>query len=190
MSNSADSSYSAAAPPHAAYVGNEKTAQVVRAPGTTAAFGAPVYMWYTNEPEDDDALHEPDQKPTKRGQAVIKQPFVLWSKRGWMNASTLLLLILALLSLFLVYPVYLTYHNKPFKGPGFNLGNINGSGQVPSLPGMKLLIDDDTPESARSRVGTDGKTYNLVFSDEFTTDGRTFYPGDDAYWEAQDMHYW
>jgi hypothetical protein len=30
----------------------------------------------------------------------------------------------------------------------------------------------------------------LVFSDEFNTDGRTFYPGDDPFWEAEDLHYW
>jgi hypothetical protein len=30
----------------------------------------------------------------------------------------------------------------------------------------------------------------LVFSDEFRVDGRTFYPGDDPYWEAVDLHYW
>jgi hypothetical protein len=30
----------------------------------------------------------------------------------------------------------------------------------------------------------------LVFSDEFNTDGRSFYPGDDPYWEAADLHYW
>lgn len=57
-------------------------------------------------------------------------------------------------------------HDKPFKGPGFNVGGINATGQVPDLPGMKLLVDKDTPDSAKSRVGTDGKTYTLVFSDE------------------------
>ncbi len=30
----------------------------------------------------------------------------------------------------------------------------------------------------------------LVFSDEFNVDGRSFYPGDDPYWEAEDYHYW
>lgn len=30
----------------------------------------------------------------------------------------------------------------------------------------------------------------LVFSDEFNTEGRSFYPGDDPYWEAADLYYW
>lgn len=30
----------------------------------------------------------------------------------------------------------------------------------------------------------------LVFSDEFNEEGRSFYPGDDPYWEAVDLHYW
>lgn len=30
----------------------------------------------------------------------------------------------------------------------------------------------------------------LVFSDEFNQDGRSFYPGDDPYWEASNLHYW
>ena len=31
--------------------------------------------------------------------------------------------------------------------------------------------------------------YELVFSDEFNKDGRTFYPGDDPFWEAVDLWY-
>lgn len=31
--------------------------------------------------------------------------------------------------------------------------------------------------------------YQLVFSDEFNLDGRTFYPGDDPYFEAVDLNY-
>lgn len=52
------------------------------------------------------------------------------------------------------------------------------------------LIDPDTPMENRTRVGTDGHLYELVFSDEFNEDGRTFWPGDDPYFEAADMHYW
>jgi beta-glucan synthesis-associated protein KRE6 len=53
------------------------------------------------------------------------------------------------------------------------------------------LIDTDTPESALTRTSiADGSTWDLVFSDEFNLDGRSFYPGDDPYWEAENLHYW
>lgn len=49
----------------------------------------------------------------------------------------------------------------------------------------------DTPDWAQTRTSLyDGKQLQLVFSDEFNTDGRTFYPGDDPYWSAVDLHYW
>jgi beta-glucanase (GH16 family) len=52
------------------------------------------------------------------------------------------------------------------------------------------LIDPDTPPGVRTKEGYDGETWDLVFSDEFNKDGRTFYPGDDPFWEAMDIHYW
>lgn len=53
------------------------------------------------------------------------------------------------------------------------------------------LIDADTPKSEFTIKSTkDGSTMELVFSDEFNKEGRTFYPGDDPYWEAVDLHYW
>jgi beta-glucanase (GH16 family) len=55
---------------------------------------------------------------------------------------------------------------------------------------MPLLIDPDTPESAKTRTGYDNEAYTLVFSDEFNTPNRTFWPGDDPFWEAADIWYW
>lgn len=89
--------------------------------------------------------------------------------------------------LFVGYPVILQLTKHTTHTAGFNLGGINSSGQIPDLPGLPSLIDKTTPQDVRSRVGADGKTYNLVFSDEFATDGRSFYPGDDPYWEAMDF---
>lgn len=66
----------------------------------------------------------------------------------------------------------------------------NSTGQVPNIPNLPSLIDDSTPSDAYARTGFDGQQYELVFSDEFNTDGRTFWPGDDPYWEAVDLHYW
>ncbi len=53
------------------------------------------------------------------------------------------------------------------------------------------LVDLDTPRDVYTKNDyVNGKSWQLVFSDEFNRDGRTFYPGDDPYWEAVDLHYW
>lgn len=53
------------------------------------------------------------------------------------------------------------------------------------------LIDWDTPKEVYSKKSLrDGSNMVLVFSDEFNVDGRSFYPGDDPYWTAEDYHYW
>lgn len=59
------------------------------------------------------------------------------------------------------------------------------------MPGRFTLIDPDTPESAMTQTSyMTGETLKLVFSDEFEKDGRSFYPGDDPFWQAEDLHYW
>ena len=53
------------------------------------------------------------------------------------------------------------------------------------------LVDLETPLEVRTKLDyVTGKEWQLVWSDEFNVDGRTFYPGDDPYWEAVDLHYW
>lgn len=62
---------------------------------------------------------------------------------------------------------------------------------MPELVNNWGVIDADTPvEFHIKKSFEDGSDLRLVFSDEFNTDGRTFYPGDDPYWEAVDLHYW
>lgn len=47
------------------------------------------------------------------------------------------------------------------------------------------LIDEDTPQEAWTYTSLQtGESWELVFSDEFEVDGRTFWPGDDPYWCA------
>jgi len=95
----------------------------------------------------------------------------------------------AIVLLFLGYPVIsvLTRDTTSEKA-GSNLGGINSTGQVAFVDGLPNLIDPETPTDALTRTGLDGKTkFQLVFSDEFNTDGRSFYPGDDPFWEAVDL---
>ncbi|RPD77391.1 glycoside hydrolase family 16 protein [Lentinus tigrinus ALCF2SS1-7] len=143
-------------------------------------------MWDTKDPDLDDALHNPD--PVR--DAALDRSCAPFSSRGWMNASALFLICGGIIVLFAGYPIIDHYVHQSPKIVGFNLGGINGSGQVPDLTNFPSLIDSDTPDDARTRTGYDGQSYSLVFSDEFNKDGRTFYPGDDPYWEAVDLHYW
>lgn len=59
------------------------------------------------------------------------------------------------------------------------------------MTGNWALIDVDTPNDAYTKPSWNGgPDMALVFSDEFNVPGRTFWPGDDPYWEAADLHYW
>lgn len=59
------------------------------------------------------------------------------------------------------------------------------------MPANLGVIDPDTPQEARYMTDyMNGNNWKLVFSDEFNVDGRTFYPGDDPYWEGVNLHYW
>ena len=52
------------------------------------------------------------------------------------------------------------------------------------------LIDEDTPAEALTYTSLQtGDVWQLVFSDEFEQEGRTFWPGDDPFWSAEDLHY-
>ncbi|RDB14975.1 putative beta-glucan synthesis-associated protein C23H3.11c [Hypsizygus marmoreus] len=130
--------------------------------------------------DEEDMLHDPAAKGRRPNQFP-------W--RGIMNVTVLVSLILALLCLFVFYPVLTFYRNEAKNSRIDGNIRINSTGQAPVLFQMPDLIDTETPDSARSRTGYDGFDYELVFSDEFNTAGRSFYPGDDPYWEAVDLWY-
>ena len=60
------------------------------------------------------------------------------------------------------------------------LTDPSSTGQIPNV-GPFQLIDRDTPESAYTHTSFEtGETWDLVFSDEFNTPGRTFWPGGES----------
>ncbi|KAJ3771688.1 beta-glucan synthesis-associated protein [Lentinula raphanica] len=131
-----------------------------------------------DQPEADDYIHNPTKRTLPRGPS--------FNTRGIANLG------LCLLGLFIGYPVT-QYYTSPHQTAAGNLGlgGINSSGQVPQIAGNWGLIDLETPHDALSFPSyMDGSDWQLVFSDEFNTDGRTFYPGDDPYWEAVNLQYW
>ncbi|GAA5915059.1 uncharacterized protein JCM6883_004228 [Sporobolomyces salmoneus] len=138
------------------------------------------------EKEADDFLHSYDPELEKMMDRQMSSKF---SWLALINTVSLIVVIVVIIGLFAGWPIY----RFVIKG-GFPMSQTtllsNSTGQVPMIPGLPGLIDKDTPQEAYTRVGFDGETYNLVFSDEFEQDGRTFWPGDDPFWEAQDLHYW
>jgi beta-glucanase (GH16 family) len=64
--------------------------------------------------------------------------------------------------------------------------------QVPQVIGSRGLIDADTPQEVWTipSFHDSSQELQLIFSDEFNVPNRTFYPGDDPYFEAVDLHYW
>jgi hypothetical protein len=91
------------------------------------------------------------------------------------------------------YPIYSHFTTKRQSRQGaFNYGGTNSTGQVPKLINNIGLIDHATPQSAYTKAPYQDPTqmWDLVFSDEFNVDGRTFWPGDDPFWEAVDLNYW
>lgn len=62
--------------------------------------------------------------------------------------------------------------------------DISATGQIPDI-GPFALIDRDTPQSAYTHTSIeDGSAWELVFSDEFNRDGRTFWAGE---WHLKPM---
>jgi len=147
----------------------------------------------TGYPIDDDDIDDQLHTFTAGEKKNLTTPFVITSWRGWANALTLLFLLSAVVILFAGYPIINFYYgdNSKHSGAntaGYNLGGINGTGQYPDITGVPKLIDSDTPKDAFRHQGEDGKTWNLVFSDEFNQDGRTFYDGNDQIFQAMDIH--
>ncbi|EJD51387.1 SKN1-domain-containing protein [Auricularia subglabra TFB-10046 SS5] len=131
--------------------------------------------------DPDDALHEPDPPGYKHRSGM--------STRGCGNVLTMVIVAAAILALFMGYPVADFISNGGLRSLISSNIFVNGTGQAAVLATIPKLIDPDTPTAAHSRKGFDGFDYDLVFSDEFSVDGRTFLPGDDPFWEAQDIWY-
>jgi hypothetical protein len=144
-------------------------------------------------PDDDDYLHDPrEERPGKRSHTVSGHVAYLFSPRGLGNLGCMAILVFGLVTLFAGYPIISSQvddHATTWLG-SYNIGGVNGSGQVPDVIGHFGLIDPDTPLEAHTHTSFEtGETWELVFSDEFNTDGRSFYDGDDPYWTAEDIHY-
>ncbi|KAK6002385.1 hypothetical protein QM012_002023 [Aureobasidium pullulans] len=144
-------------------------------------------LLFPEDVEKDDYLHNPDPNE-KEGRITCSD---LFSKRGITNLGGLILITLGVFMLFIGYPI-ITFAVK-YNEPKVNTCDSDPMcirSDVPLLQNVRHgLIDPATPSSVMTRKSVNGKTLNLVFSDEFETDGRTFYDGDDPYFQGVDIWY-
>ena len=153
-------------------------------PSSAMRGGLVPYAWDPTADDQDDA----DEDDSLHGLESVDKPISLLNPRSVSNIGVLVLLIGCLLSLFIVLPV-VTYVQNATHSIFVDETSANTINTPQGALHVTSLIDPDTPVAAKTRVGFDGQTYNLVFSDEFNLDNRTFYPGDDPFWEAADLWY-
>ncbi|KAF7914872.1 hypothetical protein EAE99_010426 [Botrytis elliptica] len=142
-------------------------------------------LLFPEDVEKDDYLHNPDPSDEDLDKCDI------WNRRGLTNVGGLIFIVLGVLALFVAYPVVTFVKDKidPTHGACASAADCL-SDKVSLLKNVRTgLIDPDTPDSVKSKTAHDGTKLKLVFSDEFNTDGRTFYDGDDPFFQAVDIWY-
>ncbi|WFD30045.1 hypothetical protein MSPP1_001058 [Malassezia sp. CBS 17886] len=138
-----------------------------------------VVVLHPMQAEPDDYLHIPDKNPNARSMRP--------SWRGVINVLTLVVIGLGLLMLFAGYPIIANIDHLMGRVDPNRKGQVHMD--IPQMP-ARPLVDPDTQDSDKMRTNPlDQSKWDLVFSDEFEQDGRTFWPGDDPYWEAVDIWY-
>ncbi|KAI9693240.1 MAG: hypothetical protein M1822_005236 [Bathelium mastoideum] len=157
---------------------------------------------FVSEKELDDDMHMPGVDDDVRYRPRWRDHF---SKDNFVSTIGLFLMLAGLIFVFIALPV-LSFSgvwllDYPYVTP---LDQMPGYGQQPQpnswawvnnntyplLQNIRSgLVDPDTPQSAMTVQGNDGEELDLVFSDEFNDQNRTFYPGDDPFFYAFDGWY-
>lgn len=109
-------------------------------------------------------------------------------KHRWWNILGVLLIFFGLLAAVLstICKEVLDHHKKKHSIMFERLTDYT----YPQLAAIRTtLVDPDTPKEFRHKEVSDGQEWDLVFSDEFNLEGRTFYAKEDQFFEAVDIHY-
>ncbi|CAO2653416.1 Nn.00g028270.m01.CDS01 [Neocucurbitaria sp. VM-36] len=152
-----------------------------------------------DEEEADDEMHMPHPDDDIRYKPKMRDHF---SRDSIVSTIGLCVMIFGLLFVFIGLPVLsavgiINYNSsygvplsmlpQPYKPQPW--ATVNDK-TYPFLQNLRTgLIDPDTPKSAMKKTGEFGDEYELVFSDEFNENNRTFYEGDDPYFYAGDFWY-
>jgi beta-glucan synthesis-associated protein KRE6 len=114
------------------------------------------YAWDPSADDQDDA----DEEDSLHAMESVDKRASLLNPRSVSNIGVLVLLIGCLLGLFIALPV-ITYVQNASQSIFIDdtSGNVVNTSQ--GALHVNSLVDPDTPNSAKTRVGFDGQTYNL-----------------------------
>lgn len=152
-----------------------------------------------DEAENDDEMHMPRPDDDTTYKPKWRDHF---TRDSIVSTIGLIIMISGLLFIFVALPVMsftgiITY-NSAYSVPlswlphpeQIEIWSYVNRNTYAALQNIRTgLIDPDTPDSVMSKIGEFGDEYELVFSDEFNKDNRTFYEGDDPYFYAGDFWY-
>lgn len=152
-----------------------------------------------DEAESDDEMHMPRPDDDIKYKTKFKDHFL---RENIVSTFGLFFMLVGLSFVFLGLPILSVLgvidYNSVYETPLDQMSNypqpepwatVNDR-KYPLLQNMRRgLIDPDTPQSAMEKTGEFGDEYELVFSDEFNDNNRTFYEGDDPYFFAPDIWY-
>ncbi|KAH7084487.1 beta-glucan synthesis-associated protein KRE6 [Paraphoma chrysanthemicola] len=149
--------------------------------------------------ESDDEMHMPRDDDDIRYKPKLRDHF---SRESIVSTIGLAFMVFGLLFIFIALPVMsfsgVIDYNSSYGVPASWLPNPYRAQAWATVNNKKYdylknirtgLIDPDTPRSALEKKGVFGDDYELVFSDEFNENNRTFYEGDDPYFFAGDFWY-
>ncbi|KAH8592977.1 beta-glucan synthesis-associated [Bisporella sp. PMI_857] len=155
------------------------------------------FVLYVDELEDDDRFHVPADDDDQVYRPHWKE---YCTGQSLVSTCGAIFLVLGLICVFILLPVLTfttnitrpkSHDTPPTKGyDGPEWAHVNDV-EYDLLKNVRTtLIDPDTPDSVKTRKSTfDDTELELVFSDEFSKPGRTFYQGDDPFWTAPDIWY-
>lgn len=154
-------------------------------------YPATAFPLLMDDKEDDDYLHNPNmEEEAMLDRKRFMNDFKHMDRKSFGGLCGILFLFAAAIVIFIVLPA-ITYTGVIDYGEkSYEVIQLLTDYVYPQLQSIRTtLIDPDTPSSAKTRKAKDGSEWELVFSDEFSAEGRTFYDGDDQYWTAPDIHY-
>lgn len=151
-------------------------------------YPASSFPLHIDEKEPDDYLHNPDPiEDAAYDRNRFKYDLKNLDRRSLGGLLGMIALFLGAIGILVLLPVF-TFNNINVKYTPESY-EILTQYEYPTLSALRLLVDPDTPDDALTKTVKNGDSWKLVFSDEFNVEGRTFYDGDDQFWQAVDIWY-